>query len=111
MISAISYAVCVIRYVQHSCCLFLWIQKQLLRVKLSFSICVVVVTDAKNIYFVNKGSTGSVAHRSILDIRVYFMLDAQKTCINSHHGLRIRALPLAVNRLPIITGVKEMIAG
>ena len=75
-----------------------------------FSIRVVIVSDDKNIYFVNKRSTGSVAHRSILDIRVYIMLDAQKTCINSHHGLRIRALPLAGNQLPIITGVKEMIA-
>ena len=76
-----------------------------------FSIRVVSVTDDKSIYFVNKRSTGSVAHRSILDIRVYIMLDAQKTCINSHHGLRIRALPLAGNQLPIIIGVKEMIAG
>ena len=83
----------------------------MLRVKLLFSIRVVIVIHNKNIYFVNKRSTGSVAHRSILDIRVYIMLDAQKTCINSHHGLRIRALPLAGNQLPIIIGVEEMIAG
>ena len=52
----------------------LFVQKQLLRVKL-FLIRFIIVIDDKNIYFVNKKSTGSVAHRSILDISVHFILD------------------------------------
>ena len=50
-----------------------------------------------------------MAHRSILDIRVHCMLDAQKTRLNSHHGLKIRVLPLTVNQLAIITGDKGVI--
>ena len=42
------------------------------------SFSAIIVIDDKNIYFVNKRSTGSVAHRSILDIRVHFTLDTSK---------------------------------